>query len=83
MRLLTIGLIGLLLCACAAANPAPIEAPPIVAPTATVRVASTAVPTVAPSPTPTATATPTPLPQLIQLTTDGCCVNPGWSPDSK
>ena len=41
----------------------------------------TARPTATPVPTPT--ITPTPQPQLIQLTTDGCCVNPGWSPDSR
>lgn len=41
----------------------------------------TARPTNTPQPTPT--LTPTPAPQLIQLTTDGCCVNPGWSPDSR
>ena len=81
MKFITLGLIGLLLSACATSNPAPIDAPATLAPTATVRVVPTAVPTLAPSPTPT--ITPTPLPQLVQLTTDGCCVNPGWSPDSK
>ena len=81
MKLITLSLLALLLGACAASNPAPIEAPPTLAPTATVRVVPTAVPTLAPSPTPT--ITPTPLPQLVQLTTDGCCVNPGWSPDSR
>lgn len=81
MKFITLSLIGLLLSACATSNPAPIEAPSTVAPTATVRIEPTAVPTIAPSPTPT--ITPTPQPQLIQLTTDGCCVNPGWSPDSK
>lgn len=81
MKFITLSLIGLLLSACATPNPAPIEAPPTLAPTATVRVVPTAVPTVAPSLTPT--ITPTPQPQLIQLTTNGCCVNPGWSPDSK
>ena len=69
-------------------NSAPIEVAtlpptgaPTLSPTATVKVAPTTAPTRAPSPTPT--ITPTPPPQLIQLTTDGCCVNPGWSPDSK
>lgn len=78
---ISLGLIGLLLSACAAANPAPIEAPPTVEPTAMVRGAPTVIPTRAPTATPT--ITPTPQPQLIQLTIDGCCVNPGWSPDSQ
>lgn len=81
MKLITLSLIALLLGACATSNPAPLETPPTLAPTATVRVVPTAVPTLAPSLTPT--ITPTPLPQLVQLTTDGCCVNPGWSPDSR
>jgi Tol biopolymer transport system component len=77
MKLVSISLIGLLLSACAAPNPAPLEAPPTIASATTARVVSTS----APSPTPT--VTPMPQPQLMQLTTDGCCVNPGWSPDSK
>lgn len=32
---------------------------------------------------PTLTPTPTPVPPLKQLTEGGCCVQPGWSPDSK
>ena len=45
----------------------------------------TASPTPTPIPTPTQvpTATPTPLPQAIQLTTDGCCTQPFWSPNSQ
>jgi len=85
MKNASIVLIGLLLSACATANPAPTETLPTSEPTAAVRATLTMVPTTVPSPTPTAapTITPTPTPQLIQLTTDGCCVNPGWSPDSK
>lgn len=76
-----IGLFAVLLGACSSPS---IEvatlAPTLTAvPTRAAAPASTS--TVAPSPTPT--ITPTPQPQLIQLTTDGCCVNPGWSPDSK
>jgi Tol biopolymer transport system component len=81
MKFTIFGLIGLLLSACTASNPTPTEVPPTLAATVAVRVVPTTVPTVAPTPTPT--ITPTPLPQLIQLTTDGCCVNPGWSPDSR
>ena len=35
------------------------------------------------SPTPPPTPTPTPAPVLRQLTTDGCCVEPFWSPDGQ
>lgn len=49
--------------------------------TATPQPFPTPQPTGTPAPTPT--ITPTPAPQLIQLTTGGCCVNPGWSPDSR
>jgi Tol biopolymer transport system component len=80
IRLLAGLLMGLLI-GCTAPQPVAESVPATLAPTATVRVAPTAVPTLAPSPT--ATIRPTPQPQLIQLTTDGCCVNPGWSPDSK
>ncbi|HLF25862.1 MAG TPA: hypothetical protein VJG32_05965 [Anaerolineae bacterium] len=34
-------------------------------------------------PTDTPTPSPTPIPPLRQLTTGGCCVQPGWSPDSE
>jgi hypothetical protein len=81
---LCVGLLMGLLAGCTAPQPAAEIAPPIaptVAPTIAVNVTSTAVPTNTPLPTPT--ITPTPQPQLIQLTNNGCCVNPGWSPDSK
>ena len=80
--LLTLILSSLLLAACtrtvppvrslvtATPTPAPTSAPP-----------ATPQPTSTPLPTPTPTATPAP--QLTQLTTGGCCVNPGWSPDSR
>lgn len=74
---LFVGLLIGLLAGCTSPQPAAEITPPTLAPTATARV----VPTRTPSPTPT--LTPTPQPQLMQLTTDGCCVNPGWSPDSK
>lgn len=38
-------------------------------------------PTIVPAPTTEPVAIPTP--ELRQLTTGGCCVNPSWSPDSK
>ncbi len=72
-------LAGLLaLAACASTGPAPgatSEAAPTIA----------AFPTARPTATlqPTPTITPTPTPELRQLTTDGCCVMPSWSPDSK
>ena len=76
-----IGLLAVLLGACSSP---PIELATL-APTLTVVSTRAAAPastsTVAPTSTPT--ITPTPRPQLIQLTTDGCCVNPGWSPDSR
>ena len=40
---------------------------------------ATEVPT--PLPVASPTATPTPIPKLVQLTTNGCCVEPFWSPD--
>ena len=73
--------IGLMvLTACTASEPAPIIATESSATPTTV-----AFPTVQPTntPIPTPTITPTPTPALIQLTTDGCCVMPSWSPDSK
>jgi Tol biopolymer transport system component len=80
--LLTLVLSSLLLVACARTVP---PARPLAAttPTSTPTTASTATPwpTSTPLPTPMPTATPTP--QLTQLTTGGCCVNPGWSPDSR
>ena len=53
---------------------------PAAQPTAT---ATAAPPTQTPRPTPTASPTPspTPPPQARQLTQDGCCVAPSWSPD--
>lgn len=43
--------------------------------------------TATPEPAPTATApptvAPTPAPQLRQLTTDGCCTQPFWGPESQ
>jgi Tol biopolymer transport system component len=41
----------------------------------------TNLPTIATAPT--AEPTSVPLPELRQLTSGGCCVNPSWSPDSK
>lgn len=83
MKYLSLSLIGLILAACAAANPTPpidvITPTPLASPTRAAEPTTT--PTIAPSPTPT--ITPTPTPQLVQLTTDGCCVNPGWSPDAR
>jgi hypothetical protein len=72
---------GLLcLVACTSSEPAPVT--PIESPLIpTVEVFPTAQP--ANTPTPTPTITPTPTPELRQLTTDGCCVMPSWSPDSK
>jgi Tol biopolymer transport system component len=43
----------------------------------------TSIPTATPIPTLTPTSTPPPTPSLRQLTTDGCCTQPFWSPDSK
>ena len=83
IRLLA-GMLLSLLVGCAAPQPVA-EVAPIVASTVAAEAGSTAFPTRVSPPTPslTPTITPTPLPQLIQLTADGCCVNPGWSPDSK
>ena len=75
-------LAGLLLAACA--RTAPPDKPLIAAtltPTTAATSTATPQPTSTPRPTPTATTTPTP--QLTQLTTGSCCVNPGWSPDSR
>ncbi len=70
----------LLLAACTASEPVPVT--PIESPLIpTAEVFPTAQPTNTPEPTPT--MTPTPTPELHQLTTDGCCVMPAWSPDSK
>jgi hypothetical protein len=69
-----------ILAACTASEPAPII-PTTVPETPTAVVFPTAQPTATPAPTPT--ITPTPTPEMIQLTTDGCCVMPSWSPDSK
>ncbi len=72
--------LGLLMAACAQAKPTP-------APTATATPTPlpTATSTPRPSPTPTLipSPTPTPTPELEQLTTGGCCVQPSWSPDSR
>ena len=68
-----------LMTACAQVKP---ELVPTSAPTATPlptqTPTSTPRPTITPSPAPTATPTPS----LKQLTTGGCCVQPGWSLDS-
>jgi len=73
---------SLLLVACARTE---LPSRPLVAtvlmPTTTATPTATQRPTSTPRPTLTPTATPTP--QLTQLTTGGCCVNPGWSPDSR
>jgi Tol biopolymer transport system component len=78
--LLTLILFSLLLVACARTAP---PSRPLVAatptPTTTATLTATQLPTSTPRPTPTATPTP----QLTQLTAGGCCVNPGWSPDSR
>lgn len=66
--------LGLTLVACAQDEPAP---PATTAPTQTPTV------TASPRPTLTPTPTPTPMPALRPLTTGGCCVQPGWSPDSR
>lgn len=87
------------LTACAAPASAPTLPPPSDAPRPTVVAQSTAErPTSAPvegatdvpSATPAPTDTPTPVPtatpvpaQFTQLTDGGCCVNPGWLPDSE
>ena len=57
---------------------APVPSATRIPPTATVTPLPT--PTHTPSATPTATATPTPT--LRRLTSDGCCTQPFWSPDS-
>ena len=70
--------LGLALTACAQDNPAP---PATTAPT------QSPTATASPIQSPTATASPrptlTPTPELRPLTTGGCCVQPGWSPDSR
>jgi Tol biopolymer transport system component len=78
---LTVSLISvLILAACTASEPVPVA--PIASPlNPTVEVFPTVQPTATPEPTPT--ITPTPTPEVRQLTTDGCCVMPSWSPDSK
>jgi hypothetical protein len=70
----------LLLAACIVSDPTPVR--PIESPlNPAVEVFPTAQPTATLRPTPT--ITPTPTPELRQLTTDGCCVMPAWSPDSQ
>ena len=73
-------LLSLMIVACGQSNPAPAPAATTVA-TETPVVFPTAQATATPLPTPT--ITPTPVPELRQLTSDGCCVMPAWSPDSK
>lgn len=64
--------------AAATATPSPTATPTETPePTAT----ATATPTAVPTETPT--ATPEPPPQAVQLTSDGCCTQPFWSPDSQ
>ena len=89
----------LLISACAAPAPTPMlpastDAPrptaaaqatvarPAIAPTerATVGPTATSMPTDTPTPIPTATPVPA---QFTQLMDGGCCVNPGWLPDSQ
>src|SRR5512137_750188 len=80
--LLILILSGLLLVACARTQPPArllVAATPTPAPTAT----HTATPQPTSTPRPTLTPTATPTPPLTQLTSGGCCVNPGWSPDSR
>jgi len=66
--------LGLTLVACAQEEPAP---PATTAPT------QSPTATASPRPTLTPTPTPTPTPELRPLTTGGCCVQPGWSLDSR
>lgn len=75
-------LLGVLVLTACIANDPVTPLPPTESPaTPTVAVFPTAQPTATPRPTPT--ITPTPTPALLQLTSDGCCVMPSWSPDSK
>jgi hypothetical protein len=53
---------------------------PSPSPSPTARPTATPAPTSTPAPTPTPTQTPAP--QTVRLTTDGCCTQPFWSPDS-
>ena len=68
--------LGLALAACTQADPSP---PATTAPTRSPTATASPRPTLAPTPT----LTPTPAPELRPLTTGGCCVQPGWSPDSR
>jgi len=52
-------------------------------PTFTVTSTPTSSPTATPTSTPTLTPTPQPQAQLHQLTSEGCCVQPFFSPDSQ
>jgi Tol biopolymer transport system component len=87
-----------LLAACAALPPTPAPPAPPDAPrptllaqatlarptTTTERAADAPTPTRAPTETPTLLPTVTPVPaQFTQLMDGGCCVNPGWLPDSQ
>jgi hypothetical protein len=75
-RLIPLLILSSWLIGCAARNDQP-----IVASTATpIEPAATRVIV---SPTAPPTATPTPAPELRQLTSGACCVQPAWSPDSK
>jgi hypothetical protein len=83
-------LLGLALAACTArpsANPPAATEPATLAATLPAPTLTPTAPpptaTASPSPLPTGTptATPTPTPVLRQLTSGGCCVQPGWSPD--
>ena len=69
-------LLSALLAACVQADPGP--APLVTA-------APTQVPVSAATSTPQSTVMPTstPTPEVRQLTTGGCCVQPSWSPDSR
>ena len=76
--------ITLLLLAACASNIPPMPAATVeTARTPTVAAIPTERPTGTPVAIPTPTITPTPVPELRQLTRDGCCVMPSWSPDSR
>lgn len=78
-------LVVLALNACAGPAPAPapttasLVTPPATANQAVTAIAVFATPTGTPQPTPA--PSPTPGPTLRQMTTGGCCTQPGWSPD--
>jgi len=81
LRTIAWSVIGLLLLAACTTSAPAMVVPTEIAATSTLVVFPTVQPTNTPVPTPT--ITPTPTLEVIQLTTDGCCVMPSWSPDSK